>query len=45
MRLAGNVACVGKKRGEYRDLVVRPGGSRLILEEDNKMDLEEALTE
>jgi hypothetical protein len=47
MRWAGHVACMGERRGAYRILVGIPEGrrplgrTRLILEDNIKMDLQE----
>jgi hypothetical protein len=47
LRLAGHVACMGKRRGAYRALVGKPEGRRLFgrprrrWEDNIKMDLRE----
>ena len=47
MRWAGDVACMGKRRGEHRVLVEKPEGKRPLwrhrrrLEDNIKMDLQE----
>jgi hypothetical protein len=47
IRWAGNVACMGQRRGVYRVLVGKPEGKRLLgrprckWEENIKMDLQE----